>query len=343
MSDSTDCSTSGQSLDEFGIIGRFFTCRTSVPDAWPSQGVGDDCAFLDVGCCRIAVTTDMMAMGTHFLDNADPYTVGRKSLAVNLSDLAAAGSTPKAFFLSISLPSADAVWLEGYSRGLLEESLRYGCPLRGGDTVKAPILNGVSSKTTISICALGELPTGKGLTRNGAQVGDDVWVSGTPGDAFAALGTIWGYWLSDDVDFAYFKQRMDLPTPRINLGQQLLDIAHAACDISDGLTGDLQHILDSSGVSADLYWKDFPLSAAMLNMPAVVRKRCVLSGGDDYELLFTASPKDRNRVEKAGINAGVRLTRIGRIVSPGSSLRVFDEDGQLIRLTRSFNHFGEDS
>ena len=177
-------------LDEFGVISRFFTDRSFYPSAWPSQGAGDDCAFLDVGPMRLAVTADMMALGSHFLENASPYTVGRKALAVNLSDLAAAGSEPKAFFLSISLPRIDENWLEGFSKGLMEEARRFNCPLRGGDTVKSFVRPGQAPYTAISITAMGELPAGKGLTRAGARVGDDVWVSGTPGDAFAALGQI---------------------------------------------------------------------------------------------------------------------------------------------------------
>lgn len=182
------CTKTPNPLDEFGVISRFFTDRSFYPSAWPSQGAGDDCAFLDVGPMRLAVTADMMALGSHFLENASPYTVGRKALAVNLSDLAAAGSEPKAFFLSISLPRIDENWLEGFSRGLLEEARRFNCPLRGGDTVKSFAKPGQSPYTAISITAMGELPAGKGLTRAGARVGEDIWVSGPPGDAFAALG-----------------------------------------------------------------------------------------------------------------------------------------------------------
>lgn len=167
------CTMTPNPLDEFGVISRFFTDRSFYPSAWPSQGAGDDCAFLDVGPMRLAVTADMMALGSHFLENASPYTVGSKALAVNLSDLAAVGSEPKAFFLSISLPRIDENWLEGFSKGLLEEARRFNCPLRGGDTVKSFAKAGQTPYTAISITAMGELPAGKGLTRAGARVGDD--------------------------------------------------------------------------------------------------------------------------------------------------------------------------
>ena len=251
------CTKTPNPLDEFGVISRFFTDRSFYPSAWPSQGAGDDCAFLDVGPMRLAVTADMMALGSHFLENASPYTVGRKALAVNLSDLAAAGSEPKAFFLSISLPRIDENWLEGFSRGLLEEARRFNCPLRGGDTVKSFAKPGQSPYTAISITAMGELPAGKGLTRAGARVGEDIWVSGTPGDAFAALGQIFGYWTFVEPLLGYFRSRMDLPEPRVALGRGLLNTATACCDISDGLIGDLKHILERSGVSARLFWPAF--------------------------------------------------------------------------------------
>lgn len=335
------CMMTPNSLDEFGVISRFFTDRSFYPFAWPSQGAGDDCAFLDVGPMRLAVTADMMALGSHFLENASPYTVGRKALAVNLSDLAAAGSEPKAFFLSISLPRIDQCWLEGFSKGLLEEARRFSCPLRGGDTVKSFAKPGQTAYTAISITAMGELPAGKGLTRVGASPGDDIWVSGTPGDAFAALGQIFGYWSFDDSLFQYFRSRMDLPEPRVILGRGLLDIATACCDISDGLIGDLMHILERSDVSARLYWPAFPKSEAMKLLPEAVQQRCVLSGGDDYELLFTASPNRREEVLRVAGQAHTRVSRIGEVLPPKEPVQVIDENGSKVAYATSFNHFAE--
>lgn len=335
------CTKTPNPLDEFGVISRFFTDRSFYPSAWPSQGAGDDCAFLDIGPMRLAVTADMMALGSHFLENASPYTVGRKALAVNLSDLAAAGSEPKAFFLSISLPRIDENWLEGFSKGLLEEAWRFNCPLRGGDTVKSFVRPGQAPYTAISITAMGELPAGKGLTRAGARVGDDIWVSGTPGDAFAALGQIFGYWTFAEPLFGYFRSRMDLPEPRVALGRGLLNAATACCDISDGLVGDLKHILERSGVSARLFWPAFPKSDAMKLLPEAVQQRCILSGGDDYELLFTAPSHCRREVERIAERAGTRVSRIGEIVPAGDPLKIIDANGAEVACGASFNHFGE--
>lgn len=335
------CTKTPNPLDEFGVISRFFTDRSFYPSAWPSQGAGDDCAFLDVGPMRLAVTADMMALGSHFLENASPYTVGRKALAVNLSDLAAAGSEPKAFFLSISLPRIDENWLEGFSRGLLEEARRFNCPLRGGDTVKSFAKPGQSPYTAISITAMGELPAGKGLTRAGARVGEDIWVSGTPGDAFAALGQIFGYWAFAEPLLGYFRSRMDLPEPRVALGRGLLNTATACCDISDGLIGDLKHILERSGVSARLFWPAFPESDAMKQLPEAVQQRCVLSGGDDYELLFTAPADRRDEILRIAERADTRVSRIGEVLSAGEPLQVIDEKGSDVNCAASFNHFGE--
>lgn len=340
MPEHPDSQTTPSHLDEFGVISRFFTDSGSSPSAWPSQGIGDDCAFLDIGQARVAVTSDMMALGSHFLEDADPYTVGRKSLAVNLSDLAAAGAIPRAFFLSISLPSVNTEWLEGYSRGLFEESHRFDCPLRGGDTVKSFIRTGEAGYTAISICAMGELPPGEGLTRSGAIVGDDIWVSGTPGDAFAALGCIWGYWKLEPEAFAYFRSRMDTPEPRVALGRALLAHASACCDISDGLFGDLKHILERSQVSAELFWENFPLSEPMTKLSPSVQRRCVLSGGDDYELLFTAHPSCEDQIRAAARQVGVRVTKIGRILPRAETVRILGAAGELPEAGSSFNHFG---
>lgn len=328
-----------ESLDEFGLIKKFFSRGGSSKSAWPSQGVGDDCAFMDVGTTRIAVTADMMALGTHFLDDADPYKVGRKALAVNLSDLAAAGAKPEAFFLSLAIPKVDQEWLEKFSNGLYYESNLYECPLRGGDTTKSASVDGKDGKTVISICAMGELPMGQGMTRSGARPGDDIWVSGTPGDAYAALGTIWKEFSCDPRDFEYFKSRMDTPTPRVELGQHILGFATACCDISDGLVGDLSHILDRSGVSAQLYWDQFPMSESMARMPEDVKRKCILGGGDDYELIFCAAPKHRGLIEEISKLIKLPLTHIGNVLERDEPFSILDQYGEIIEPPASFNHF----
>lgn len=171
-------------------------------------------------------------------------------------------------------------------------------------------------------------------------MGDDVWVSGTPGDAFAALGQIFGYWTFAEPLFGYFRSRMDLPEPRVALGPGLLNAATACCDISDGLVGDLKHILERSGVSARLFWPAFPKSDAMKLLPEAIQQRCILSGGDDYELLFTAPSHCRGEVERIAERAGTRVSRIGEIVPAGDPLKVIDANGAEVACGASFNHFG---
>jgi|GEM_PF-63732 len=191
------------------------------------------------------------------------------------------------------------------------------------------------------VSSLAKLPPGKGRTGAGARVGDDVWVSGTPGDAFAALGQIFGYWTFAEPLFGYFRSRMDLPEPRVALGPGLLNAATACCDISDGLVGDLKHILERSGVSARLFWPAFPKSDAMKLLPEAIQQRCILSGGDDYELLFTAPSHCRGEVERIAERAGTRVSRIGEIVPAGDPLKVIDANGAEVACGASFNHFRE--
>jgi thiamine-monophosphate kinase len=222
----------------------------------------------------------------------------------------------------------------------LEEARRFNCPLRGGDTVKSFAKPGQTPYTAISITAMGELPAGKGLTRAGARVGDDIWLSGTPGDAFAALGQIFGYWTFAEPLFGYFRSRMDLPEPRVALGRGLLNVATACCDISDGLVGDLKHILERSSVSARLFWPAFPKSDAMKLLPEAVQRRCILTGGDDYELLFTAPSDLREEILQIAERAKTRVSRIGEIVSAAEPMKIIDEKGTEIAYGTSFNHFG---
>ncbi len=326
-------------LDEFALIDRFFSNCDGCLGTWKSQGIGDDCAFLDIGSSRVAVTSDMMALGTHFLDDADPYYVGRKALAVNLSDLAAAGASPRAFFLSIGLPKVDSRWLEGFSKGLLEMAKEYNCPLLGGDTTKTPRVGNMYGKTTISITALGELPPKMGLTRSGSKAGDEIWVSGTIGDAYAALSAIRGEFSVSDSDLVFFKSRMDNPTPRIELGRRLLGIATSCCDVSDGLITDLGHILKRSNVSAELYWDSFPKSEAMSRLSEDRQVKSMLSGGDDYELLFTVPKAHGKTVKELSVALGLRLTCIGKIVEPNLPLSIRERFGQEMIAEPGFNHF----
>lgn len=324
---------------EFQIIEKFFTYQTF--GAWKSQGVGDDCAIIDTGAGRIAVTCDMMALGTHFLPEVDPEDVGYKALAVNLSDLAAAGAVPRAFFLSIGLPRRDDGWLADFSRGLMKLARESGCALLGGDTTRTPEVQGRHAPVTISITAMGDLPAGMGLTRKGAKPGDDIWVSGTVGDAYAALKCRWGAWsVMPDLEPELFA-RMDRPTPRIALGQALLGAASAAADISDGLLADLGHILERSGVSAEIEWEKIPTSVALQSMTPARQHEAALAGGDDYELIFTAPPSSAERIYEAGLLSGTPVTRIGRVIERTSrAVTVRTPDGlPVLLVTEGFDHF----
>lgn len=328
---------------EFSIIERYFTHEAF--GAWRSKGVGDDCAIIDMPAGRIAVTTDMMAVGTHFLPSARPEDIGYKALAVNLSDLAASGATPRAFFLSIALPERDDAWLTGFTKGLMELSIASGCPLLGGDTTRTATVGEAHAPVTISITAMGDLPERMGLTRAGARPGDDIWVSGSVGGSYAALMHRWGKWTLSHEVFPSAAARMDRPEARNALGTALLSSASACADISDGLAQDLGHILERSGVAADVLWECVPKHPALKSLTRARQLEAAMSGGDDYELVFTAPAQRRGLIEQAAISALTPVTRIGRIVEKpaepdAAQLRLIDEQGELLLLPSSgFDHF----
>ena len=318
-------------MGEFDLIDRYFKRPTPRTDV----GVGDDCALLSPRPGhQLALSTDMLVEGRHFLSTVDPERLGHKSLAVNLSDLAACGAEPRAFLLSLSLPRADAAWLEGFSRGLFTLADAHACELIGGDTTQGPL--------NISITVLGDVPQGLALLRSGARAGDDVYVSGTLGDARLALEAFRGQIELPSAVLRTCRQRLECPTPRVALGMALRGIASAAADISDGLLGDLGHILKQSGAGArlELLQTDRLLATGQTWMPPEQWRRvCTLTGGDDYELVFTASPDHRQAVEAAALHSGTRVTRIGQITqAPG--LMLVDAHGQVqdMRLA-SFDHF----
>lgn len=327
---------------EFQIIDRFFT--HSPFGQWTSQGVGDDCALIDTGTERIAVTTDMMAVGTHFLPDCPAGVVGYKALAVNLSDLAAAGATPRAFFLSIGLPERNDSWLKEFSRGMMTLARACGCALLGGDTTRTPLVNGTHAPITISITAIGALPPEKGLTRSGARPGDDVWVSGTLGDAYAGLKLAWGHWQAEEDEKQFFTRRLEHPEPRIVLGEALLEVASAAADVSDGLLADLRHILERSNVACDLLWDAIPRSPALMSLTQAQQREAALTGGDDYELVFTALATQRDKILQLSRILSLRLTRIGKIRTSdsGDNLVLRSNAGMVIPTpSQGFNHFSE--
>lgn len=327
----------GTSPSEFDLIDRFFSL--GVPSHWPCQGIGDDCAILQIGSHTLAITTDSTALSTHFLPDADPVTVGYKALAVNLSDLAAAGSVPRVFFLAISLPKADESWLMKFSQGLKEAAQEYDCALLGGDTTRSPLVGQERSPTSLTITAIGEV-NGQALTRKGAQVGDDIWVSGTVGDAYAALMIRTGQW-NEPLTQA-LALRMDRPTPRVQLGQFLTQhLASACADVSDGLYQDLCHILQRSGVGASL-WIDAPkVSEDLGKFPLEKRRHAQWAGGDDYELVFTAPPSCRQQLVNWGRTHQVPLSRIGKIVE--RDVKFYDQNHQEVPSAefKGFDHFQE--
>jgi thiamine-monophosphate kinase len=318
-------------LSEFDLIARYFT-RSTPPDGAVVLGIGDDCALLAPAAgMQLAISTDMLVEGRHFFPGADPTALGHKTLAVNLSDLAAMGATPVAFTLALSLPAADPAWLAPFSGGLLALADAHGCTLIGGDTTKGPL--------TFSITVFGNVPPGKALRRDAAQPEDDIWVSGQLGDARLALAHYRNELVLDEASLTVAAERMHRPQPRIALGPALCGVAHAALDVSDGLIGDLGHILKRSAVGATVDIDAIPVGHALRSQPRETQRRFALTGGDDYELCFTAPPERRSTVVAAADAAGIAVTRIGSIdAAPG--LRLTDSAGALLDFSAaSFDHF----
>ena len=331
-------------MGEFELIARYFQ-RASERAA---LGVGDDCALLQPSPGhQLAISSDMLVEGRHFLSTVDPFRLGHKALAVNLSDLAACGAKPLAFTLALALPRADAPWIEAFSRGLFALADEFGCELIGGDTTRGPL--------NICITVFGEVPVVDGhsqtLLRCGAQADDDLYVSGTLGDARLALEVFRGTVALPGPVFEAARLRMEQPTPRVALGLALRGVASAAIDVSDGLLGDLGHILQQSGVGAtvntDTAINLIAAHACCTGSKALFDTKIeakqwlewALAGGDDYELLFTAAPSRRDAVAGAAKTSQTAVTRIGRIEAHGG-LRLINGAGQPVPNTfTSFDHF----
>lgn len=318
-------------LSEFDLIARYFT-RPLRPGSPASLGIGDDCALLAPSPgMQIAISSDMLVEGRHFFPGADAARLGHKSLAVNLSDLGAMGAKPLAFTLALSLPHIQPAWLDAFSSGLFRLAEEHGCELIGGDTTRGPL--------TICITVFGEVPAAHALRRDAARPGDDIWVSGSLGDARLALATCNREIVLDADDFASASLRLDLPTPRVALGTALRGIAHAAIDVSDGLIGDLGHILKRSGVGAVLDVDALPAGPILAKQAPDLRRRFALAGGDDYELCFAAPAERRSEVEAAARQADTVVTRVGGI-SAQAGLRLTDASGAALELSvSSFDHF----
>jgi thiamine-monophosphate kinase len=332
-------------VGEFDLIERYF----KRPARRAVLGVGDDCALLQPAPgTQLAISCDMLVEGRHFLSTVDPFRLGHKALAVNLSDLAACGAKPLAFTLALALPRADDAWLAPFSKGLLALADAHDCELIGGDTTRGPL--------NICITVFGEVPvlaTGRSqaLLRSGAQAGDDLYVSGTLGDARLALEVFRGTRSVPASVFAAARLRMEQPTPRVALGLALRGIATAAIDVSDGLLGDLGHILQQSGVGATVnadVAATLVAARAQFSQTGVLPdteitpdqwRELALAGGDDYELLFTAPVSARARVAAAAQTSQTTVTRIGHI-DPLPGLRLVDGKGQsLPNSYHSFDHF----
>ncbi|MCZ2105230.1 MAG: thiamine-phosphate kinase [Comamonadaceae bacterium] len=330
-------------MGEFDLIARYFT----RPARRAALGVGDDCALLaPAPGMQLAVSSDMLVEGRHFFAGTDPEALGHKALAVNLSDLAACGARPLAFTLALALPKVDEPWLAAFARGLLALADAHGCELVGGDTTAGPL--------NLCITVFGEVAQGDALKRSGARAGDDVWVSGAPGQARLALDALRSAWRLPEAVLATARARLERPTPRVALGLALRGVATSCIDVSDGLLGDLAHVLDASGVGATIEVTPTtaliaasacPTSAGALfdaetlPLTSTQLQGCVLAGGDDYELVFTAPPARRALVRAAGAASATRVTRIGRIeAQPG--LRLTNAEGQPVPNDfAGFDHF----
>lgn len=319
-------------MGEFELIDRYF--KQAATQGRAVLGIGDDCAlWRPTPGQDLAVSCDMLVQGRHFLPDADPHCLGHKALAVNLSDLAACGATPRAFLLAMALPAANETWLAAFSAGMLALAQAHGCELIGGDTTSGPL--------NLSITVMGEVPTRQALLRRAAQVGDDIYVSGHLGDARLALEARLGRIQLPAGVLAFCAERLDTPTPRVALGIALRGIAHACADISDGLLGDLGHILKASQVGAELdvaVIRTLCASAQSVTLPADVLNTCTLTGGDDYELVFTAPVQARTAVAQAALDSQTRVTCIGTITASGVVLR---DREQLLDAASfsSFDHF----
>ena len=312
------------------MIERFFA--RAPRRAGVGLGIGDDCALLAPAAgMQLAVSSDMLVEGRHFLASVQPQRLGHKALAVNLSDLAACGAEPLAFTLALAMPRVDAAFLAGFAEGLFALADRHGIDLVGGDTTAGPL--------NLCVTVFGQVPTGAALLRSGARAGDELWVSGTLGDARLALEVFRGTVTLPGDEFEAVRRAMECPVPRVALGVALRGVASAAIDLSDGLVGDLGHILRRSGVGAQLESGALPRSAVLARQTEALQHECLLAGGDDYELLFSAPAAARDAVHAAARRAGVDVTCIGHIEA-AAGMRIVDAQGSLLAARwHGYDHF----
>ena len=318
---------------EFDLIRRHFT----RPAHHTELAVGDDAALLAPRPgMRLAVSTDMLVAGTHFFADTDPEGLGWKTLAVNVSDLAAMGAEPRWAFLALALPRADEAWIAAFARGFFACADTFGVDLAGGDTTRGPL--------TLSVTIAGEVPAGAAITRGGARAGDELWISGQPGRAALGLAALRGEAELDAPQRTEFVDALLRPQPRVALGLALRGLASAMLDVSDGLLGDLRHILECSAAGAIVETAALPLAALTASgADTALCRRCLLAGGDDYELLFTAPPRHRSEIESLSARFGLALHRIGHLTAERSVLLLREADGGLAAPPAyGYDHFAQD-
>ena len=322
---------------EFDLIQRYF----KRPVTGVLLGIGDDAAIIAPKAGKeLAISTDCLVAGQHFFENTDPYKLGYKALAVNLSDMAAMGATPRWVTLSLTLPRSlidhHASWLDEFSRGFHELAAMHQVALIGGDTTAGPL--------NICVHIIGEVNQGQWLRRSGAKPGDDIWVSGRLGDAALALKHQLGELVLTDEEAAHCLSALDMPSVQVALGQRLVELAHSAIDISDGLMADLGHILSSSAQSATVELASVPGSEIMKRyLPSPLAVECLMAGGDDYELCFTAPKENQSAIRQLGQELRVPLTIVGEI-KPQETLKpeliIYGSKGEKTVLEKKgYDHF----
>lgn len=316
---------------EFDLIRRHF----DRPAAHCDLAVGDDAALMRPRPgMQIAVSTDMLVAGTHFFADADPALLGWKTLAVNVSDLAAMGAEPRWALLAIALPAADEAWIAAFAGGLFDCAQAFDTDVVGGDTTRGPL--------NMTVTIIGEVPAGAAITRAGGQPGDELWVSGQPGLAALGLAALRGETVLTDAGRRRCVDALHRPQPRVALGLALRGLARAMLDVSDGLLGDLGHLLERSGVSAVVDVATLPLAALHdAGADGQLARRCLLSGGDDYELLFAAPPAQRAAILAAGARLQLPVHRIGTLTATAGELWLREADGRMQRAPAAgYDHFG---
>ncbi|CAN1494657.1 ThiL Thiamine monophosphate kinase [Methylophilaceae bacterium] len=318
-------------MSEFDVIRQYFTRAPQHSEL----GVGDDAALIRVGTnMELAISADMLVAGTHFFDYADPYQLGWKALAVNLSDMAAMGAQPKWATLAIALPNIDHPWLAEFSRGLFACADTFAVDLIGGDTTRGPL--------TISVQIMGEVPNGLAIKRSGAQLGDQIWLSGPLGHAALALAHLQARIKLDADTFAQCASALHAPQPRVALGLALRGIATSAIDISDGLAADLGHVLNASNLGAKLHLSQLPQAShwpMASQLAPADQLKLLLAGGDDYELCFSASAADHERISQLGLSLGLPLLCVGEMVAE-RGLMVHGLAGEALDIKEAgFDHF----